>query len=89
MNSEQENNISSDEQYKQELVNEFCTIIQIYIDYTTLFISAKEVEASWVWIDGIVKNWKKAESEPYLYQAGSMGPNQAHSMLVRDNREWD
>ena len=55
----------------------------------TLFISAKEVEASWVWIDGIVKNWAKAESEPHLYQAGSMGPNQAHSMLVRDNREWD
>ena len=55
----------------------------------TLFISAKEVEASWVWIDGIVENWKKADSETHLYQAGSMGPNQAHSMLVRDNREWD
>jgi len=55
----------------------------------TLFISAKEVEASWVWIDGIVENWKKADSETHFYQAGSMGPNQAHSMLVRDNREWD
>ena len=55
----------------------------------TLFISAKEVEASWVWIDGIVENWKKADSETHLYQAGSMGPNQAHSLLVRDNREWD
>jgi len=55
----------------------------------TLFISAKEVEASWVWIDGIVENWKKADSPAHLYQAGSMGPNQAHSMLARENREWD
>jgi len=55
----------------------------------TLFISSKEVEASWVWIDGIVENWKKAETPAHLYQAGSMGPNQAHSMLARDDREWD
>lgn len=55
----------------------------------TLFVSAKEVEASWVWIDGIIENWKKAESKAHLYQSGSMGPNQAHTMLARDEREWD
>ncbi len=55
----------------------------------TLFISAQEVEASWEWIDGIVKNWKLDETEVFPYQSGSMGPNQAHGMLARDGREWD
>ena len=55
----------------------------------TLFISSKEVEASWMWIDGIVENWQKAGTPTHLYQAGSMGPNQAHSMLAREDREWD
>ncbi|MBT8142107.1 MAG: glucose-6-phosphate dehydrogenase [Gammaproteobacteria bacterium] len=55
----------------------------------TLFISSKEVEASWEWIDGIVENWQTAGTPVHPYQSGSMGPNQAHSMLARDNREWD
>jgi len=55
----------------------------------TLFISSEEVKASWEWIDGIVENWEKAETPTHFYKAGSMGPNQAHSMLARDDREWD
>lgn len=55
----------------------------------TLFISAKEVEASWEWIDTIVDNWKQDETEVFPYRSGSMGPAQAHSMLAREDREWD
>jgi len=45
-------------------------LLDVINEDQTLFISAKEVEASWVWVDGIVENWKKAGSPAHLYQAG-------------------
>ena len=54
----------------------------------TLFVSAKEVIESWKWIDNIIDNWNKADMKPALYTAGTMGPNQAISLIGKDGLEW-
>ncbi|GLS27415.1 glucose-6-phosphate dehydrogenase [Marinibactrum halimedae] len=54
----------------------------------TLFVSAEEVEASWLWIDEIIEQWQSAGVKAKPYPAGSSGPVDAAVMIARDGREW-
>ncbi|GBQ87874.1 glucose-6-phosphate dehydrogenase [Asaia krungthepensis] len=49
-----------------------------------LFQSAETIEASWAAIDGIVN----PDRAPFLYPAGSQGPEEADTLLARDGRRW-
>jgi glucose-6-phosphate 1-dehydrogenase len=55
---------------------------------STLFMRRDEVEAAWSWIDPIIHGWQEAYQSPRPYPAGSDGPEQAHSLLELQGREW-
>ena len=54
----------------------------------TLFIHRDEGAAAWKWVDPIIKYWKDEELSPYLYRAGSWGPEEANKLITNDQREW-
>lgn len=53
-----------------------------------LFISREEVEAAWIWIDGIAEAWKAAGDRPAPYAVGTWGPAAAFSLIERSGRAW-
>ncbi|ATR85770.1 glucose-6-phosphate dehydrogenase [Pseudomonas defluvii] len=55
---------------------------------STLFMRRDEVEAAWAWIDPILNGWQEYFQAPRPYHAGTNGPDQAHSLLAHQGREW-
>ncbi len=55
---------------------------------TSLFIHRDEVSTAWGWIDPIIEAWKEADTAPFLYRAGSWGPNESDELLAEDGRSW-
>jgi glucose-6-phosphate 1-dehydrogenase len=53
------------------------------------FVRRDEVEAAWMWVDGIVEGWQQVNMKPQIYQAGTNGPMSAHVLLDRDERSWN
>lgn len=49
-----------------------------------LFIRRDEVEASWRWIEPILKGWEKNLVPLSYYPAGSCGPTEASALLKKD-----
>ena len=54
----------------------------------TLFIHRDEGAAAWDWIDPIIDRLNEKDIEPFLYRAGSTGPDESDKLLTQDNREW-
>jgi len=54
----------------------------------SLFIRRDEVESAWAWIDPIIEAWQNSKSAPYLYRAGTWGPDQSDELLAEDGRHW-
>ncbi|WP_343153262.1 glucose-6-phosphate dehydrogenase [Buchnera aphidicola (Mindarus keteleerifoliae)] len=55
-----------------------------------LFVSHKEIKASWKWIDAITKSWLSTNQTPILYKAGTWGPEKESNELInQDNQNWD
>ncbi len=54
----------------------------------TLFVRRDEVEASWKWVDKIIKGWKKLGITPAKYAAGTSGPSSAHGLTERYGHSW-
>ena len=54
----------------------------------SLFVRRDEVEAAWSWADSIIEAWKKTNSAPKPYAAGSWGPVSSISLIARDDRHW-
>ncbi|NIH16816.1 MAG: glucose-6-phosphate dehydrogenase [Buchnera aphidicola (Periphyllus lyropictus)] len=55
----------------------------------SLFVSKKEIEASWKWVDSIIKSWKKKKSKVEFYKAGTWGPESSNYLLKKDGRSWN
>jgi glucose-6-phosphate 1-dehydrogenase len=54
------------------------------------FVRRDEVEAAWIWVDGIIAAWKTAGVPPQIYAAGSPGPTSSHVLIERDGpRFWN
>ncbi len=53
------------------------------------FVRRDEVEAAWVWVDGIIAAWKIAGVKPQVYAAGSTGPTSALMLIERDGHLWN
>jgi glucose-6-phosphate 1-dehydrogenase len=51
----------------------------------TLFMRQDELDAAWVWIESIVKGWKKSKQQKILYEAGSWGPGDG---VMNENHKW-
>ncbi len=54
----------------------------------SLFIHRDEGSAAWAWVDPILNYWKDNKVAPFLYPAGTWGPEQADQLLRNDGREW-
>jgi glucose-6-phosphate 1-dehydrogenase len=52
----------------------------------TLFTRNDEVEAQWTICDPIVRKWEATPGPLPQYEAGTHGPEEANSLLVRDDR---
>lgn len=53
-----------------------------------LFIRRDEVEASWQWIEPILKAWEENQVPLSYYPAGSWGPKEADALLHRQQHHW-
>jgi len=56
---------------------------------STHFMRSDELEAAWVWVDGIIAGWHKVNKRPVGYTAGSWGPSDSIALIARDDRNWD
>ncbi len=56
----------------------------------TLFMRRDEVEAAWLWTDGILASWQALtlEPEPEPYAAGTMGPASAAALTDSEGVVW-
>jgi glucose-6-phosphate 1-dehydrogenase len=54
----------------------------------TLFVRRDEVEAQWMWIDGIRSAWAEKGMVPRPYAAGTWGPSAAIALTERDGISW-
>ena len=55
----------------------------------TLFLSRKEIEQAWAWVDSIQDAWAHRKTAPKPYSAGSWGPVASVALLARDGRAWE
>jgi glucose-6-phosphate 1-dehydrogenase len=53
-----------------------------------LFMRRDEVDAAWIFIDGIIDGWEKTNQKVESYVAGSWGPTASSVLLDRDGRAW-
>lgn len=60
-------------------------IIDVIRGNQTLFMSQKELEAAWIWIESITNNWKKTNQTNVLYEAGSWGPG---DLILQGEDTW-
>ncbi|MBX2849373.1 MAG: glucose-6-phosphate dehydrogenase [Acidiferrobacterales bacterium] len=54
----------------------------------TLFMRSDELRGAWRWVDGITDGWEKTAQSTVNYKAGSMGPDDALGLILRDGRKW-
>ena len=54
----------------------------------TLFMRGDEVEAAWTWADPVIAAWENSSLQPFAYDAGGSGPEEALMLLHRDGRRW-
>lgn len=54
----------------------------------TLFVSRKEQEAAWKWVEPIMTTWDNMKLSPKLYTSGSWGPASSTALLARDGSSW-
>ncbi|CAL4322609.1 Glucose-6-phosphate 1-dehydrogenase [Buchnera aphidicola (Eriosoma lanigerum)] len=55
----------------------------------SLFVRRDEVEEAWKWVDSIINAWKKNNTKPELYPAGTWGPTLSNDMIQKDKRNWN
>ena len=55
---------------------------------STLFIHREEVDASWAWLDPMLKAWQASPEKPNLYAAGTWGPVEADQLIAQDGFAW-
>ncbi len=54
----------------------------------TLFMRRDEVETAWQWIDSIIAAWDDQGTAIKSYNAGTMGPTAATTLIAVDGRHW-
>jgi glucose-6-phosphate 1-dehydrogenase len=65
---------------------------RLYLDalegVRTLFVRRDETEAAWEWVDRIFDGWRRTDSLPRGYPAGTWGPSSAVSLTDRHGHCW-
>jgi glucose-6-phosphate 1-dehydrogenase len=53
-----------------------------------LFIRSDEIEASWKFVDSIIKNWNNINAPLQKYVSGSNGPKLSEKLVSKNNHLW-
>lgn len=53
-----------------------------------LFNRSDELEASWTFIEKILKGWENSTQPVAQYEKGSWGPKEADDLIEKDGRKW-
>ncbi|CAL4322503.1 glucose-6-phosphate dehydrogenase [Buchnera aphidicola] len=79
----------SDTIYKNNLSDSYeRLLLESMKGIQTLFVSKKEIEESWKWIDLIIDAWNKKNEFPALYKSGTWGPDESEKIIQQDARIW-
>ena len=64
-------------------------ILDAILGDSTLFIRRDEVEASWGYIDSLMRQWHAGAGGPLpRYTSGTWGPDESEALLRGDGRAW-
>jgi len=64
-------------------------LLDCMIGDSTLYLRNDSVEATWKFVDPILKAWKEDDSIPlYGYPAGTWGPKEANQLMLDNNTFW-
>ncbi len=63
-------------------------LLDIFAGDQTLFNRSDELESSWKFITQILDKWEQNKSDLLTYEQGSLGPNQANTLIEEDSRKW-
>ena len=64
-------------------------LLDCMIGYSTLYARADAVQASWKFVDPILKEWKENPDIPlYFYNANSWGPAEADDLFENKKLKW-
>jgi len=53
-----------------------------------LFVRSDEQEQAWRWVEPILNAWRRDETGPRAYAAGTWGPAAASALVARDGYAW-
>jgi glucose-6-phosphate 1-dehydrogenase len=63
-------------------------LLEVLKNNQTLFVRRDEQEASWRWIDAIMRDWERLSIKPSTYASGTWGPSSAYAMIERNGHSW-
>lgn len=63
-------------------------LLDAFKGVSTLFVRRDELEAAWLWIDGIHRAWDEIALQPKPYPAGTPGPVASDRMLETFGAKW-
>ena len=63
-------------------------LVDIIAGDQMLFNRSDELESSWQFITNILEGWKEKNTPVFVYPKGTMGPQEADELLLKDGRKW-
>lgn len=77
------------ENFKGNLLPAYERLLLDFVqDDQRLFISSKEVEEAWKFVDSIAENWNEKNAILQSYMGMSEGPKGAEGLISKDGRDW-
>jgi len=64
-------------------------LLDVIAGRLNLFVRSDEQEQAWTWVEPILDAWRRDDTGPRAYAAGSWGPAAASALVARDGNAWD
>jgi glucose-6-phosphate 1-dehydrogenase len=63
-------------------------LLDVIAGRLNLFVRSDEQEEAWRWVEPILEEWRRDDSPPRPYTAGTWGPAAASALVARDGFAW-
>jgi len=64
-------------------------LLDVIAGRLNLFVRSDEQEQAWAWVEPILETWRRDDTGPRSYAAGTWGPAAASALVARDGNAWD
>jgi glucose-6-phosphate 1-dehydrogenase len=64
-------------------------LLDVLAGRLNLFVRSDEQEQAWSWVEPILNAWRRDDTGPRTYGAGTWGPAAASALVARDGNAWD